>query len=228
MNSALSSSRAPLEQKHELLNKQIAKKYAKFSHNQHMAESTYTFTEDWFSHNVPILKDVLADFAGKENVKMLEIGSFQGRSTVWMLENILTHETSTITCIDTFEGSVEHTNDQCKDLWEMFSHNTAPFGDKVVVQKGSSHVKLREMANTPTYDIIYVDGDHSAPSVLQDAVLSFPLLKPGGVLVFDDYLWQGQPDILDRPKIAVDAFIHIFQQKLQILATAWQFIVKKK
>ena len=221
-------SRAPLEKKHDLLNKMIAEKYAKLSSLAKDMVHNYQFTEDWFSHNVPILKDVLAEFVGRENVKMLEIGSFQGRSTVWMLENILTHPSSTITCIDTFEGSIEHLDAQRKDLWEIFKHNIEPFGGKVVVHRGSSHDKVREMSNKPTFDIIYVDGDHTAPSVLQDAVLAFPLLKPGGVMVFDDYLWTGMPDVLDRPKVAIDAFVHIFQKQLIIMATSYQFLIKKR
>ncbi|MCM8831198.1 MAG: class I SAM-dependent methyltransferase [Candidatus Omnitrophica bacterium] len=33
-------------------------------------------------------------------------------------------------------------------------------------------------------------GNHNAPSVLMDAVLCWPLLKNGGILIFDDYLWK--------------------------------------
>jgi hypothetical protein len=34
------------------------------------------------------------------------------------------------------------------------------------------------------------DGSHRARDVLEDAVLSWPLLKVGGIMLFDDYLWQ--------------------------------------
>ncbi len=39
---------------------------------------------------------------------MVEIGSFEGRSTLWILENLLRHPDSRMHCIDTFAGGAEH------------------------------------------------------------------------------------------------------------------------
>lgn len=41
------------------------------------------------------------------------------------------------------------------------------------------------------FDFIYVDGSHRSPDVIYDAILSFGLLKKGGIMIFDDY--QGGP-----------------------------------
>src|SRR5436305_11885268 len=43
------------------------------------------FTRDWFTHNAPVLDAVLAPFKGKP-VHALEVGVFEGKSTVWLLE----------------------------------------------------------------------------------------------------------------------------------------------
>ncbi len=40
------------------------------------------------------------------------------------------------------------------------------------------------------YDFVYVDGSHRASDVLTDAVLAWPLLKAGGLLIFDDDGWE--------------------------------------
>ena len=66
------------------------------------------FSADWHSHNIPALTEVLAKFKGQSNIRALEIGCFEGKGTLWMLENILTDKASRITCIDTFQGSAEH------------------------------------------------------------------------------------------------------------------------
>lgn len=53
------------------------------------------------------------------------------------------------------------------------------------------------------FDFIYVDGLHLSQDVLYDALLSFDLLKVGGILIFDDYLWfdpQHCSHINDTPK----------------------------
>ena len=59
------------------------------------------YPEDYVSREVLHWERALAGFKGKR-VRALEIGSFEGRSAVWFLENVLTHEESTIVCIDSF------------------------------------------------------------------------------------------------------------------------------
>jgi SAM-dependent methyltransferase len=39
-----------------------------------------------------------------------------------------------------------------------------------------------------SYDVIYIDGDHSYPGVMKDAEAAIGALKPGGILVFNDYV----------------------------------------
>ena len=54
---------------------------------------------------------------------------------------------------------------------------------------GTSENKLIELINKGVLaDLIYIDGSHLAKDVLSDAILSWKLLKPSGVMIFDDYL----------------------------------------
>ena len=191
-------------------------------------ENNYIFTVDWFSYNIPIWTHYLNELKNKPNLRFLEIGSFQGRSTVWLLENILTNDSSSITCIDTFEGSIEHTinfpND-IKNLFDIFSHNISKFKNKVNIIKDKSQDALKKMKEQ--YDFIYVDGDHKASSVIEDAILSFPLLKKGGIMIFDDYLWFQMKKFIDNPKVAIDAFLEIYADKITILYKNHQVIIEK-
>ena len=82
------------------------------------------------------------------------------------------------------------------------------------------------------FDFIYIDGSHQAPDVLADAVLGFKLLRVGGLIVFDDYLWsETMPygkDPLRCPKPAIDAFVNLNFRKLQIItAPLYQLYVQK-
>ena len=65
------------------------------------------FNADWFTKNIPNWQKYLAHLKGVE-ANALEIGCWEGQSTVWLLENILTHENSTITCVDNFLGNPEN------------------------------------------------------------------------------------------------------------------------
>jgi len=63
--------------------------------------------------------------------------------------------------------------------------------------------------------------------VLEDAVLCWPLLKKGGLLTFDDYEWDGDPDPLNCPKPAIDAFLDVFEGHYELIHQAYQVTVEK-
>jgi len=185
-----------------------------------LSETGYQFTQNWVDPNAPNWKKVLKEYIGKPNIRALEIGSFEGFSAIWFLKNILTHSTSTITCIDIF---IE------KDYEDRFDHNILLSGEtnRVLKIKANSQIILRSL-ELNSYDFIYIDGDHRAQAVLIDAILSWDLLKPGGYLIFDDYEWRkdGKPD--DIPRTAIDTFISYFKNNIRLITTGWQLIIKKE
>ena len=60
-------------------------------------QKQYDFTEDWFTRNIPVWTKIFEQYKGKADIKYLEIGVAEGRSLMWMLENILPHPTSQAT-----------------------------------------------------------------------------------------------------------------------------------
>jgi predicted O-methyltransferase YrrM len=149
------------------------------------------FTENWFDGNIPCLQHWLGPFSGRPGLRALEIGSFEGRSTLWLCENILTAEDARIDCLDLFA-----TDPVYGDYLSRFRHNTSEHTWKVREVHGPSFEGLRKVEGP--YDIVYIDGWHSAFGALADGVMSWPLLKAGGVMIFDDYLWV--PPKYDTPK----------------------------
>ena len=64
-----------------------------------------TFTSDWFTSSIPPWRrHVVPVLAGRENVRWLEVGTHEGRSALWTLDNVLTGRGSSITCVDKWEG----------------------------------------------------------------------------------------------------------------------------
>lgn len=195
------------------------------------------FDYNWFETSAKRNFEVyLERFKGKPGLMFLEIGPFQGMSTVWLLENILTSDDSSIVCIDTFEGSDEHKvqNVDTKGLIDIFLENISKYRNKVVVIKGKSQEELRRdrrdgTGKSFTYDFIYIDGSHRSPDVLEDAILSFRLLKKGGIMIFDDYKWKfpGSIDEVESPGMAIDAFLSIFRKEYKLLLKDYQVIIEK-
>lgn len=197
---------------------------------QHVHSKGYDFSTDWFSFNTPVWEHFLSRFANVPELSVLEIGSWEGRSTCWLLESILTHESAKITCIDTFEGSVEHAEmeeNYLKSVGERFDFNIAKTGqpEKVTKIVGRSQEAMRSLPLN-AYDLIYIDGSHAAGDVLQDAVLAWGLLKVGGLIIFDDYDWPAPHDY-NHPKMGVDAFLTVFGNKLKLLHVGHQVIVER-
>jgi predicted O-methyltransferase YrrM len=179
----------------------------------------YKFTADWFGGNIPNWQLWFGHLAGKPDVKFLEVGCYEGRAVVWLLGNILTHNTARIDCVDVFfqEG-----------YEERFDHNidTARGNKKVRKIKAPSQEALRELP-LYSYDAVYIDGSHMTADVLEDAVLAFRLLKPGGVLVFDDYEWAAHSDPLLTPRMAIDFFLGTYQGQFELLAKEYQVAIRK-
>lgn len=156
-----------------------------------MTNDALQFKEDWFQHNIPFWRQWLGGFAGKPGLRALEIGSFEGRSTLWLCENILTSPDSRIDCVDFFAPDPVY-----GDYHARFRQNTAAYRGKIHEYAGNSYDMLKRVEGP--YDIVYIDGWHSAFGAMTDGVMTWPMLRVGGVMIFDDYLWV--PPKLGKPK----------------------------
>lgn len=201
-----------------------------------MIKAGYEFTNNWFEVSA---KPTWERLLPKLDVsRVLEIGSYEGASTCFLIKNLAHRKGSEIHCVDNWEGGLEHkaggfVESDMSEVEKRFLHNTrlaqeeianAP---KVVVHKGSSDLMLASLiasGRSNYFNLIYIDGSHQAPDVLADAVLSFRLLGAGGIMIFDDYLWYeklpGGLDPIRCPKIAIDAFTNIYCRKIRLLQSS--------
>jgi len=181
------------------------------------------FTQDWFSHNIPGLQAVMNLLPQKRT--FLEVGAFEGRSTLWFYEQLEHHPESTLISIDTWGGSEEHVGINFADVRRRYQENTdGLLGHTTVVGTSQDFVRYEPIRE---FDFIYIDGSHQAPDVLADACLLWPYLGKGGIMVFDDYLWNINNQPTHAPKMAVDAFIACYYERLEIVLGGYQMAVRK-
>ena len=206
-------------------------------------EADYMFSNNWFDGNKAIWSQLLKQL---NPTRILEVGSYEGKSTAHIIESLANINDLEIHCIDSWEGGIEHKQGgsweaNMPEVEARFTHNM-----KIAINKSSRTVKLelhkglsnkelpKLVANDMQeyFDFIYIDGSHQAPDVLLDAILGFELLKIGGVMAFDDYLWQeplpGGTDPIRCPKISIDAFANIYCRKLRVLSAPLNQLYIKK
>ena len=141
------------------------------------------------------LIDLIGHLKGVEN--MVEIGSYQGESTLIFLENLTTLKK--IFAVDPWvNGYCE--GDVCSEEYPMeiveknFDLRTKNFGNLVKIKKTSEQFS-KEIEDL-SLDFVYIDGDHRYESCLKDIELWLPKVKKGGFIGGHDYLERCFPGVV--------------------------------
>lgn len=192
-------------------------------------EPTYP---NWFAHYaIRFFERHLSTLAGQSGLRFLQIGAFTGDASVWLLDTVLTGHNCLLVDVDTWKGSdePEHADLDWTDVRAVYERRTldAWTNGRLETFRGSSADFFA--SGREGFDFAYIDGDHTAAVVLDDAIGAFCALKPGGLLAFDDYLWKpsdgGGPT--RSPGAAIDAFGAVYADRLEVLETGLQVWFRK-
>jgi predicted O-methyltransferase YrrM len=193
-----------------------------------------SFNYDWTSWHFPNWIPLLEPYRNRA-IRVLEIGSWEGRSALFFLNYL---PRARLTCVDTFEGGQEHRHAarrsaadarELRAVERRFDANTARFVRRIEKIKARSADALAALGiRKARYDIAYVDGSHRAADVYSDAVLTWPLMARGGMVIFDDYQWDQMPNRLDNPKPGIDAFLKAAKGQYRLVLNSYQIAVVKR
>lgn len=186
--------------------------------------NNYKYSQTWFlgSEIKLYLKDFLED--SKEN-KMLEIGCYEGLSSVFFADNFLNNPRSTLTCVDPF------LNIDNNDHLEFLENNEEKnFDYNISICKNSDRIKIHKVTsdkffenNNETYNFIYIDGCHDPSFIKRDMVNSFKFLEKNGIMWMDDY--RGGDGIKIRN--AMDKFLQEYNGLYELIHKGYQLAIKK-
>jgi predicted O-methyltransferase YrrM len=163
-------------------------------------------------------------------LKCLQIGAYTGDATVWLFENILSNTESHLTDVDTWEGSneSEHKKMDWQSVEEVYDAKTKSYSDKESLLKVKTTSDEFFESNSELYDFIYIDGDHTASSVLKDGINAVKFLSPKGVIAFDDYLWRSGKGETYDPYPSINAIMTAFKDDFDLIEIGLQVWLKKK
>jgi len=118
---------------------------------------------------------------------IVEIGSWKGRSTVWLAHGARCAGARVI-AVDPHANSRE---DPMANTLEAFRANIARAGveervEPMVMTSAEAACALRQ-----DVELLFVDGDHSIEGALADAIVWLPRVVPGGIVMFHDVATSG-------------------------------------
>lgn len=176
-----------------------------------------------FSDCHPIFEKLISEI--KPNL-IFELGTYKGKSAIHMANLTKKYNTQCkVVCIDTWLGSAEHFHsedlkrvDGYPTMFYQFLANVMYTNNQDVIvplpiDTLSQYRILKE--NNSLADIIYVDAGHFYESVSMDIKLYWELVKPGGVMLGDDY----SPDTWNGVVKAVHEFFP--QDKINVDQNKW-------
>lgn len=178
----------------------------------------YFFSVDIFSHRIALWSQQLQSLAGKP-IKAMELGCYQGMSSCWLLDNLLTDPESHLTCIDNKFDSV-------------FPENIAKTGaeSRVTCHQGNTLKNLKN-CNPETFDLINLqDRCKTTSRSEKNARLAWQLAKSGGLIIFSYYGWRNPNDLEQNPQGGMDRFLTTVKDQWQLVhlsPPSFQLIIRK-
>jgi MMP 1-O-methyltransferase len=155
----------------------------------------YASIDGWLTVDEAIALYELAKQLPGEQPRALEIGCWQGKSTVCIAQGLRTKNGAQLTCIDPFDASGDN---ESKDMYgdranelggplrRAFEANLkgADVRDLVDVRVGFSHDWASRVVES--LDLLFLDGDHSYDAIRRDFEDWSPKIKAGGYLAMHD------------------------------------------
>ena len=138
-------------------------------------------------------KSVIANFteelqayAGLPDLSFLQIGAYTGDASEWLLTNVLTHSTSVLVDVDVWDDEISVWPGEKRE--NEYDQKVASFSNCIKVKLSS---KEFFSVNSRKFDVVYIDGGIWNSQTYWDGVMALNCLKQGGILIFDDYLFEG-------------------------------------
>ena len=191
----------------------------------------YKYTKTWFTHCE--LKYSLINFLdkSKEN-RILEIGCFEGLSSVFFADNFIDNPKSSLTCVDPFLNidNNDHSNllQNNEELNFDYNISNCKNTEKITIHKITSDVFFEDKDNAKdtdntTYNLIYIDGCHEPDFIQRDMENSFRFLEKGGIMWMDDYGGGNDGSI----KKTMDEFLVKYEGQYELIHKGYQLAIKK-
>jgi predicted O-methyltransferase YrrM len=171
----------------------------------------YASIDGWLSVDEAIALFELARGLPAPDALVVEIGCWQGKSSICLARGLADRPAARLVCIDPFDASGDAESadgyaDRARGLGPLrqaFEQNLADAGVRHVVdvRPGLSHRLAAGFERG--IDLLFLDGDHSPEAVRRDFLDWAPKVRPGGFLAMHDVVH----DVHRGPREVVDDLV---------------------
>lgn len=155
-------------------------------HEPQFGENWFTYA-NFYQHIVQTLPN---------NSHIVEVGSWKGKSAAFMAVEIINSGKNILfDCVDTWKGSIEHTNDafvKSGSLFDLFLSNIEPI-KHIIKPIRMKSVDASYLYDDKSLEFVFLDASHEYEHIKQDIEHWLPKVKIGGILAGHDYdnHWPG-------------------------------------
>jgi predicted O-methyltransferase YrrM len=156
---------------------------------------------------------LLYNLAKEANGTIIEIGSWQGRSTIWLGKGSLSGNKNKIYAIDPHTGASEHRRMFGENIWtfDTFQENikNASIDSIVITIIKTSEEAFSEFKEDKQIGLVFVDGAHEYHHTKQDFQLWSTKIKDGGIIAFHDCKKKGVKKALKEVFYCSNKFVDL-------------------
>lgn len=172
----------------------------------------FASVDGWLTVDEAIELYELARGSRDDRPTVVEIGCWQGKSSICLAVGLAGKFEPRLVCIDPFDATGDDAStdayqaragDLDGPLRSAFEHNLTAAGvrDVVEVLPGLSHQRVADFERP--IDLLFLDGDHSHAAIRRDYLDWAPKIRPGGVLAMHDVIHA----VHDGPRRVVEEII---------------------
>jgi transposase-like protein/cephalosporin hydroxylase len=150
-----------------------------------------------------VVRQVVAESVAGPHLGVLEIGSLFGVNLAILYNHcVVSFETMKVVGLDPLAGyygkamdAVLNTPINRQTFLRNMHLGNVPTESYELIQHYSTDPEALDRARRHRINLLIIDGDHSYDGVKFDYEHYFPLLEPGGYVIFDDYNAKEWPDV---------------------------------
>ncbi|CAG8673231.1 13402_t:CDS:2, partial [Ambispora gerdemannii] len=124
---------------------------------------------------------------------------FEGKSTIWILEELFKNPESKLITIDTFEKYFADSDNEI-----IFREN---------IQKSGKEKQVKIIKSGSFDALVKLNYEKG--------------VKEDGIMIFDDYEWDYFEEEYNNPRIAIDSFLRCYKPQIEIIYKHYQVALRK-